>query len=375
MACTARWFLLVWLGLLLSGCTSAAPKDALYLTHLSPQSGPDRELGRQAQQAVMLAVDEINHDNNGILGRQVQVREIDTHGDADVAQGEVVRLLSLQRSAAVIAGLNPVIADKIVRSAHPYATTVIVPGELPEPVSGDGAIALGVDPRRRGENFARYATQDLKAKHAIVLTSKQNPLGQAVANGFVDEWRRAAGAAPEEWAIANLSEEADLLKRLAAAKPDVVLVGGSVSDLTKLRSQAAAGQFAVPLLYGGEDGGAAPLQAATAGPDVYLATVYTADALTDKGKAFAKKYEERFHEPPDLAALSAYDAVRLVAETMQHDNSTVALDLRASLSGLEKFESLLGTITWKDHQARRRLFVVRLHEKESNVVKTSNGDE
>jgi branched-chain amino acid transport system substrate-binding protein len=406
MANVARWCSVTMLALVLSGCTGGQSKEPINLAYLFPQTGPDREQGRQAQQAVLLAVEETNQDDKGVLGRSLAVHNFDTRGDLETANGETVRVLSLQRIAAVIAGPDAAIAEQVVRTAHPYPTTVIVPGELPETQTGDGAIALGVDPRLRGQLLARYASQELKAKRAVVLTDKRNlgdrpaektpteqppradnrnSVGHRVANGFFDDWPRAVPASAEEWPIVDFATQKDLAQRLADAKPDVVLVCSSASHFLRLWSQCQEAKVAAPLLFGGEDLGVRPLQGSSVGPDTYVATIYTPDALTDKGKAFAKKYEERFHEPPDLASVQAYDAVRLAAETIQRQGLTSPDDLRKEFGKIEKFESLLGPVVWKDHTARRRAFVVRIRDKnvegvttvtkEVTVVKAVNPDD
>jgi ABC-type branched-subunit amino acid transport system substrate-binding protein len=355
---------------LLHGCSSAVPKEPITLSHIHALSGPGRESGRDAQQAVLLAVEEINADDKGIIGRPLVVREIDTAGNPETAREQTVRLLSLQRSTAVIAGPDAASADEVARAAHAYVTTVIVAGELPETPRGDGVLVLGADPHKRGEVLSTYAATELKAKRVILLTDKRDPVGKIVATGFQDAWPRASPAATEEWASADLGAEKDLPKRLTDAKADVVLICGSVGDFLKIRAQCAAEKFAAPLIFGGEDDGIFSIQGSAAGPDVYLATISAPDGLTDKGKAFAKKYEDRFHAVPSLAAIQAYDAVRLVAEAMQQSNSTSALDLKAHLNRMDKFESLLGTVTWKDHVAKRPVFLARLHDKETTIVKT-----
>ncbi len=373
MARAARWLLLVLLALLPTACSSPPSKEPIKLAHLLALTGSDRESGRQAQQAVQLAVEEINQDDKGVLSRPLHVLNIDTHGDAETAQGETVRLLSLQRTSVLLAPPDAAIAEQVLRTAQAYPATAIVPGELPEPPTGDGVICLGVNPRKRGQILARQAAQELKAKRAIVLTDKRNPVGRSVATGFLNEWPRAVPTSAEEWTSANLCTESDLPRRLTEAKADVVLVCGSVADFLKVRSQCAAAKLPAPLLYGGEDAGVRPFQDGAPGPDAYLVTVLASDALNDKGKAFAKKYEERFHEPPDLTAIQAYDAVRLVAETMQRDGSTT--EVGAALYRQPRFESLTGPIVWQDRLAQRPLYLVRLHEKETNVLKTIKADE
>jgi len=375
MARLVRLFPALLFTFLLHGCSNAVPKEPITLSHIYAQTGTGRELGRDAQQAVLLAVEEINADDKGILGRPLVVREIDTGGNPETAREQTVRLLSLQRSVAVIAGPDAASAAEVARAAHAYVTTVIVAGELAEAPRGDGVLVLGADPHKRGQVLSSYAATELKAKRVVVLTDKRDPVGKILATGFQDAWPRAAPASAEEWASADLGAEKDLPKRLTEAKADVVLVCGSVGDFLKIRSQCTAEKFAVPLMFGGEDAGIFSIQASAAGPDVYLATIAAPDGVTDKGKAFAKKYEDRFHEAPTLAAFQAYDSVRLVSEAMQQSNLTSALDLKARLNRLDKFDSLLGMVTWKEHVAKRSLFVARLHDKETTIVKTVKADE
>jgi branched-chain amino acid transport system substrate-binding protein len=395
-----RWLLLILLGIGLAGCGSATSKEPINLGHLVPLSGPERERGRQAQQAVQLAVEEINADGKGVLGRPLHVRQVDTRGEAETAQGETVRLLSLHRCVAVIAGPDAALGPVVVRTAHPYTTTAVVPGELAEALQGEGVICLAVNPGKRGQMLAQYAAKELKAKRAVVLTElgngkanaeekpnrdattrdtsrpeRENPVAASVAARFLDEWDRAVTSKVEQLIVPDLAVESELPTILAASKADVVLVCASVAKFLELRARCHAAKVTTPLLYGGEDRGVRPLRTDDAGPDVYLATMLATENLSERARELAKKYEERFHEPPGLAAFQAYDAVRLVAETMQNKNSTSAADLRTALYELGKFDSVLGTVAWKDHQTRRDMFVVRLHDKQTEVVQTVKADD
>jgi ABC-type branched-subunit amino acid transport system substrate-binding protein len=125
----------------------------------------------------------------------------------------------------------------------------------------------------------------------------------------------------------------------------------------------------VALLHGGEDAGAAPLQAELeTRPDVYLATAYSAEHLSDCGRAFARRYEERFHEPPDLHAAQSYDAARLLFDAMQRAAAPSREALGKELAHLEEFDSVTGRVHWKDRQPRRRVFLTALKNNQAKVV-------
>jgi ABC-type branched-subunit amino acid transport system substrate-binding protein len=98
--------------------------------------------------------------------------------------------------------------------------------------------------------------------------------------------------------------------------------------------------------------------------------VFAPDGLTTQGQEFSKRYEEAFHEAPDLCAAQAYDCFRLLLDTMARLRTPVGQKLREGLAGLDGFETVTGPLAWKERRARRPLFLVHLKEKQAVLVKT-----
>src|SRR5262249_33713986 len=125
------------------------------------------------------------------------------------------------------------------------------------------------------------------------------------------------------------------------------------------------------VLHGGEDVGPAPLlRDLPAEGEVYLATAFARDRAGKRQEKFAAAFRKRFGEPPDLDAALAYDAVQLLAEALEQAEGPRREPLQAALDGLTTLESVTGPVTWRDRQARRRLFVVRLQGGEARTVQT-----
>ena len=66
--------------LLLAGCTHGSTTDPIIVGHLAPFSGPDKMRGEHARQGIILAVEELNNDNDKINGRRVEVHHADDQG-------------------------------------------------------------------------------------------------------------------------------------------------------------------------------------------------------------------------------------------------------------------------------------------------------
>ena len=102
-----------------------------------------------------------------------------------------------------------------------------------------------------------------------------------------------------------------------------------------------------------------------------LATVYSADGLTDQGRQFASKYEEKFGAPPDLAAAQGYDGARLLLDALRRANTTAAPRAREELAATKGFETVTGPLSFrKDRSAKRRLFLVEVKDGRATLLAT-----
>ena len=81
-----------------------------------------------------------------------------------------------------------------------------------------------------------------------------------------------------------------------------------------------------------------------------------------------RRYEERFHEPPDLHAAQSYDAARLLFEAMQCASAPSREALRKELAHQEEFDSVTGRVHWKDRQPRRRVFLMVVKNNQPKIV-------
>jgi branched-chain amino acid transport system substrate-binding protein len=367
----------VLLLLLLAGCTAKPPTEPIQVAHLLPLTGPDKKAAEDAQHGMLLAVEDINATEQHISGRTIAVRTIDTHDDTDLVQAEAVRLVTLNKVVAFVAGPNSRGTEPLVRTAQTYNLPVVVPTDFPSGTGLNGYVSLTATPAARGEILARYAVKELKPKRLFVLTDQRSPIVVALAAAFVQEWPRTGAATLEEWPFRTDSEQLELISDLEKKAPAVALYAGTPANFLKLQGQLRDKKADVTLLYGGEDTGAGVFQ--LPGVEAVTATVFAADGLTEKGKEFAKRYEERFHEPPSFAAAQAYDAGRFLFETMQKAkggglgrlrDDQLRSELRDELLKVESFESVTGTITWKDRNPRRPVFVVRIKDGEAKVVQT-----
>jgi branched-chain amino acid transport system substrate-binding protein len=362
--------------LLSVGCSSKAAPEPVWIGQLLPLEGGNRTLGQHAKQGAEQAVAEARDAEQTIAGRPCAVLHVDSRDDAGVVQAETVRLLSVNKAIALLTDFDARLSARAIRESRSYNAAVVVPGELPGPSDSETVLSLGVPPAVRGRLLARYASNDLKCRRAAVLTDSRHPIAAALASAFLKAWPREGDNAIEEWTFATADERDKRLSRLIHAAPTVIVLTCSVADFRALRPRLSEALPKVPLMYGGPDAGSAALRAdLESGSDVYLATAYSAEHLSESGRAFAPRYQERFHEAPDLYAAQSYDAMRLLLAALQRAGKPEREELVKELARIEQYDSVTGPIRWKDRQPRRRVFLMALTKNQPKVVSVVEPEE
>ncbi len=355
--------------LLLVGCSTRKAPEPVWVGHVAPLSGPERALGQSARQGILLAVEDAQAAGTTMAGRPLAVRHADGRGDVETLKGETVRLLAVNKVVGLL-GSPDALAAKQLQAARPYSAPAIVLAELAAASPGEGTVGLGARPDARGRALARYAQRQLKGARAALLTDSRGPVATALAEAFVNEWPNS-GTALARWDCEREPEQAELVKRVVAWKPDVVLLAANGRDFRRLRAALRQAGWRGPVLHGGEDVGIDAIRRDAPGdPRLYLVTVFAHAGLTAEGKALAARYRERFRQPLDLPAAQAYDGARLLFAVLQEAGNAKGTRVREVLKARETFESLTGPVTWKDGQPLRRLFVVRIAEGKKAVVQT-----
>jgi branched-chain amino acid transport system substrate-binding protein len=366
--------LLVLLSVL--GCSSKAAPEPVWIGQLLSQADTNRTLAQHARQGVEQAVAEAHEAELTIAGRPCAVRHVEARDEEAAVQAETVRLIAVNKVVALLADFNSVQTERLIRASRSYGVPVMVPGELPGPADSDAIVSLGVPPAVRGRLLARYASGELKCQRAAILTDSRRPVAVAFADGFLKAWPRDRSGASEEWTFTTGAERDERANQVVQAAPAVIVLACSVADFRLLRSRLAAALPNVSLIYGGEDAGAAALQGELeTRPDVYLATAYSPNHLSDRGRVFARSFEERFHEAPDLYAAQSYDAARLLFDALQRAGAASRDALGKELARLEQFDSVTGPIRWKERQPRRRVFLIALKNNLSSVVSSIEAEE
>jgi branched-chain amino acid transport system substrate-binding protein len=353
-----------------AGCASRRGPDPVWVGHLAPLTGPDRQEGQSARQGVQLAVEAARQEGQTVGDRPVAFRHADDRGEVQRTRAEAVRLLAVNKVAALLTDPRADLSAAAAQAVRPYNAPVVVPGELPES-SLAPVFVLGVGPTRRGRILASFAEKQLKVSRAAIVCDGGNEIGVALTAAFVAGWPHRPDLEVRQWACENSSGPDIVVKQVREWKPGLVLLATGPKAFASWRQRLRQAVTGVPLLYGGEDVGEEGLgREVLADPDLYLGTTYSRTALTKEGQEFARQYEKSFGVPPDLFAAMAYDGARLLISALHEAKSADGKKVQTALAKQESFASLTGPVSWEEQRPKRSVFIVRVRKGQSRIVRT-----
>ena len=329
-----------------------AEEQVVKIGHSGPLSGANAFAGKDNENGVRLAVEELNAKKISVGGKTLKFE-----------------LLSEDDQCDPKAGVN--VAQKFVDSGvkyvmGPYCSGVAIPASRVYSEAGLMLSTVGSNPKvtqsgyknlyriiasdsQVGASMATYAAKILKVKTVGVIDDR-TAFGQGVAEEFA-KVAKSSGlkVVGQEYTNDKATDFATILTSLKSKKADVIFFGGYAPQGAPMARQMKQLGISAKLLGGdtlcsaemGKLGGDA------VGDNVLCAQ---GGAILDKvanGPAFKEKYKKRFNQDPDVYAASFYDQVLFIATAMQKAGSTDVNKVGAELYKLTH-KGVAGTYSYDD---------------------------
>jgi branched-chain amino acid transport system substrate-binding protein len=360
-------FLLV-LATALSGCGRKDTTEPIAIGVVLPASGPNEAVREHVRQGIRMAVDEANKDNL-IVGRKVEVVMPASGSEPEGIRATAQRLVTVNKVIALLGGTDLVHVEALAQVAESSKVPVVAGVGAADHSGNPYLFEIGISASQQSQVLASLATRELNLKTVVVLTSNREASGSSNglrAAAFEREFRKNGGSLLGDWSFKTPAEIKGLIERIQNARPDGVLLAGSVEDLHELR-RAGLDEKQLVLLSTME-GSLPALQREPLSNPVFTVTAFMVDKQTQE---FERKYRERFQEPPDVDAALAYDSARFLFEGLRQAKALEAAKVAEALTGLEHWDSLTGPLLLdKEHRIRRTAYVVRVENGKTTTVRS-----
>jgi branched-chain amino acid transport system substrate-binding protein len=360
-------FVLTGLTLLAAGCgdsSSEERSDTFRVGVEAPLSGEQSVLGKGMLRGAELAATQLNSEN-GILGREVEIVAIDDA--ADPATGVKAA------KAAIADGLDGVVGPYNsgvgIETLPLYIKAGLVPIRLTSDASTNG-LGFTLQPMtyQIAPVASRALTDWLDAETVAIAYDPTQNYTVSVSKALKGSLE-AAGVTVTAYEQVRPGEKsyADVVDKLAAAKPDVIYAavyfpeGGLIAKEMhegKIESQCIAD-------YGSYDTGfveTAGVAAARACPVVGV------PAPQDFASAAAKldAYEEEFNQEPGTWSPYTYDSLNFLAEGVERARGTASGKLTKTLNGIQGWKGWTGSVTIDPDNGNRQPATVVIVDTDAN---------
>jgi len=317
-----------------------------------PLSGANAFAGKDNENGVRLAIEELNTKKIKVGGKQLRF-ELQSEDDAgDPKQGVTVAQKLVDGGVKFVLGpYNSGVAIPASRVYNDAGALMSTVGTNPKITQGGykGVFRIVASDSQVGGAMANYGARELKLKNVGVIDDRS-----AFGTGIATEFKRQAQAAGmkiagHEFTSEKASDFAAILTALRAKKVDAIFFGGYAPQAAPMVRQMKALGLNVPLLGGDTlcSPEMAKLGGAAVGDNVRCAQAGAIIAKQATGPAFLAKYKERFKREPDVYAPSFYDQTMFIAQAMQAANSLEPAAVSAQLRTLTH-QGVVGSYGYDD---------------------------
>ena len=358
--------------LLTTSCTKN--ENEILVGEYGSLTGSDATFGLSTNKGIRMALDEINN-KGGIKGKKIKLITLDNQGKPEEAAQAVTRLISQNKVVAILGE----VASGRTRAAAPIAQAAKIP--LITPASTNPAVTqVGdyifrvcfIDPFQ-GLVMAKFATENLKAKKAVILRDVKNDYSVGLADVFAAEFNKMGGEV-----LMDLSYQAgDIdfkaqLTQIRSKNPDVIFIPGYYTEVGLIAQQTRQLGIKAALL-GGDGWDSSKLH--EIGKDAingaYYSNHYTTESTDPAVIDFIKKFKEKYNETPDGLAALGYDAAMILVQAMERAGNTKPENIRNEIAKTKDFPGVTGKITLNENRdAVKSAVVVQVQGAERKYIST-----
>jgi branched-chain amino acid transport system substrate-binding protein len=229
-----------------------------------------------------------------------------------------------------------------------------------------------IDPFQ-GAVMAKFAADTLKLKKVAILVDVRSDYSVGLQTFFRQQFRQLGGEVVVEQSYSQGdSDFRAQLTAIKAANPEAVYLPGYYTEVGTIVHQARELGITVPFLGG--DGWDSPKLWEIGGPALngcYFSDHYSTDDPNPAVQKFVADYKAKYGQTPDALAALAYDAARILADSIQKAGSTDGSKIRDAIAATKDFPGVTGSISINaDRNAVKPAVILKVENGKFLLVET-----
>lgn len=348
--------------LALAGMASVAwAQEEFKYGAVMPVTGPIPQYGEYFIRGSQLALEDLEK-TGWIGGKKIRIVLEDGKNDPKISLAAMNKLISVDKvpivetvGSSVVLALGPVAQQNGVILTNTAAQNPNVRK------IGNFIFSLVPLADRVMQSTAVHAVEGMKAKTAVMLYVN-NEYGRGVAETFKKIFEEHSGKIiGHEIHAQGETDFTTPVTKIKFANPDIVFFVGHENELGYALKKAK--QVGMKIRWLAPPGVFNPLTLTIAGDaaEGLQAADYVFDPVfgTERMKAFAKRYQERFGVLPGNAAARSYDAVMLYAAALR-SGARAPAQIRDFYLSVKNFDGVSGPVTFDKEGITREEPVMRV---------------
>ena len=313
-----------------AGLVSAQDVQVVKIGHVAPMSGAQAHYGKDNENGVRMAIEDLNAQNISIGGKKIKFEIAAEDDAADPKQGTAAaQKLCDAKVNGVVGHLNSgttIPASKVYHDCGiPHITGAATNPDLTKPgykttyriIANDNAL---------GAALAFYAADALKLKNVAVIDDR-SAYGQGVADVF-KKTAQAKGMKVVDQQFTNdkATDFMAILTAIKAKKPDAIFYGGMDAQAGAMLRQMDQLGLSNVKFFGGDGICTNEIVKIAAGAkslgNVVCAEGGSSIAKMPGGTEWKKRYDAKFPGQFQIYSPYTYDATFVLVDAMKRANST-----------------------------------------------------
>lgn len=360
----------------LAGCNSggsSASSDTIKIGVNYELSGAVATYGEQNVQGIEMAIDEINAAG-GVKGKKLEEVKYDSKSEPAEATTLATKLMTSDNVSAIIGPATSGSFKATIPVANQNKIPVISGSATADDVTVTGgklqeyAFRTCFSDSYQGGVMAKYASEKLGAKSAIIIGDTSSDYAKGLAENFRNTFTKAGGKiVGQEAYVAGDTDFKAILTRIKGDKFDVIYVPGYYQEVGPLIKQAREQGIEATILGG--DGFDSPtlknLAGAKALNNVMFTSHYAAlDTSNAKLQKFITDFKAKYGTDPSAFNALGYDTAYFVAEALKNASDTKGETVKNAMANVKGFVGVTGSFDMnpKTHDPLKTAVIISLKD-------------
>jgi len=367
------------------GGGTAGSGQTIKIASLHPLSGSSAADGQQMDNGAKLAVEAVNKAGGiaSMGGAKLELLSADTKGAPETGQSEGQRLIQ-EGAVAIVGTYQSAVSQNVAAVAERNKVPFVI-----DVSSADAILAQGYQYTFRlqpsgtvlAEGGAQYlsevSTAAGKPAKKVAILHEQGPFGTAIKDVFT---KKAQSLGMEVGPVASYdpAKVSDFTTQVTAVKAsgaDVLMVAGYYRDGVLVANAVNTVKPTLNAVWGVANGAFdLPQFAKEAGAagEGFFDSNYHLDGKNPQTQALIKTYKDKYNDDIRTGAVLSYDAVRVIADSLNRAKSADPTTLRGAIAqtSLPSLVAQKGPITFSANGENQGAFPILMQVQGGKIVQT-----